>query len=1000
MAKKDKDNEITIVDTNAESEITAGNLKVYTVTVNDSRKFRVVNEYSREVLNRKWIFIAIKYLDTVKKIGNSIQIFDKWGQPMHGGKKPIYKFGIGKQYESNTKVVEVFASDEDFANGTIYYYEPFLKTPTFNSGFYIATVYEPMLFSAYFATYKDEFKYPNEDNKSNIHTYKGVIRLFISTHLIPDYTVAYHNFALFEVDIFDAKGDKKMTEEPLRYFQKTHSGKFSVNTLTELEFEIDEKWRDASNHEATKNLPKTFYAKIKTTIYSNKDANPSSDVIKKIDSRKILSDTSGGENTYFARRDKFAGVAPNLEQVAIKVNKEDLVKGWFGDIIKDETKKNASNYTKTELKVYNTLNGTVLTNQKVSFDVRYDLMDVILEKYEAEKNNMMVVVGDTKYTQKGIEPCKFSSIEVSQKGRKPVVIFDEEQKVGKALVDKTQFGIGIIAGIKKEIVTITAKGLATEFNSDAECLGITKKIIIAKGAVKAIDTKHESIQEFKHSSIEKIFTMEQAYILFPYKLGNPNAPATNTKGNETLRVDGQHLEYELGVNSIDLKLAYIFNKNYDDRVLNFLAHKTKSLKGYKNFKNAWVINYLIKFIKGEKLYQSYFVPVTTCRYPNQTVHLAVYPDMKWILNFNYNIKTPLYYKASTPLESYYANFNEGKYATTSNSNKRKDILNKEIENELQTFVGRKTDFGLYVECEIDGSNKIKFGKDFAEKFRNMLAPLMWIVDTLDSDIGVSKAKAEQKRLKKIAPKGLLARFNKLPMSFELTAPNIGVGVGIGYGETKDYKVDYELEGRVLMDPIIGADIKLDILALGSKFKPWGAIIDALDIASWLANTLSSGKLEINYELSITFTAKILLVAKGSTDGNNSPAELAYNFGTKKFKGNIALQGVIEGKVLASLEIQAYVKKKKKKRFEAVYNVKKDKEKSFKVGAGAEASSFVSLTLGAGFGENDNFDADFYFSGVTIKVWVKFGYKGKNKKLKLIPHLDKKINVLKNKGEYK
>ncbi|GEM_PF-4776909 len=55
-------------------------------------------------------------------------------------------------------------------------------------------------------------------------------------------------------------------------------------------------------------------------------------------------------------------------------------------------------------------------------------------------------------------------------------------------------------------------------------------------------------------------------------------------------------------------------------------------------------------------------------------------------------------------------------------------------------------------------------------------------------------------------------------------------------------------------------------------------------------------MEINYELSITFTAKILLVAIGSTDGNNSPAELAYNFGTKKFKGNIALQGVIEGKV--------------------------------------------------------------------------------------------------------
>jgi len=159
-------------------------------------------------------------------------------------------------------------------------------------------------------------------------------------------------------------------------------------------------------------------------------------------------------------------------------------------------------------------------------------------------------------------------------------------------------------------------------------------------------------------------------------------------------------------------------------------------------------------------------------------------------------------------------------------------------------------------------------------------------------------------------------------------------------------------------------------------------------------------LEINYELSITFTAKILLVGTGSKDGNNTPAELAYNFGSKKFKGNIALQGVIEGKVVASAEFIWKVEKKSNKSFKGTYETKKDKEKAFEAGAGAEANSFISLTLGAGFGEEDNFDADFYFSGVTVKVWAKFGYKGKKSKLKLIPHLDKKINVLKNKGEYK
>ncbi len=116
-----------------------------------------------------------------------------------------------------------------------------------------------------------------------------------------------------------------------------------------------------------------------------------------------------------------------------------------------------------------------------------------------------------------------------------------------------------------------------------------------------------------------------------------------------------------------------------------------------------------------------------------------------------------------------------------------------------------------------------------------------------------------------------------------------------------------------------------------------------------------------------------------------------------FFGNIALQGVIE----ASVELEAFVKKEKNKKFTGVMN-KKDKKKRFQLGVGIEANSFVSLTLGKDFGINNDFTSDFYFSGVTIFVKFQGGRKKKKKAstFDIVPDLNKSFDILKNKGEFK
>ncbi|MCG8253137.1 hypothetical protein [Tenacibaculum finnmarkense] len=100
----------------------------------------------------------------------------------------------------------------------------------------------------------------------------------------------------------------------------------------------------------------------------------------------------------------------------------------------------------------------------------------------------------------------------------------------------------------------------------------------------------------------------------------------------------------------------------------------------------------------------------------------------------------------------------------------------------------------------------------------------------------------------------------------------------------------------MMNPVIGANVTLDVLALGSKIKPWGAIIDALDIAAFITEFCTGDKVELEYQILVKFTAEILLVGAGSKDGKNKPAELTYNFANKKYAGNIALQGRLKGEI--------------------------------------------------------------------------------------------------------
>ncbi|MBU3122023.1 hypothetical protein KN811_01285 [Sinomicrobium sp. 2019215] len=795
--------------------------------------------------------------------------------------------------------------------------------------------------------------------EKDIVRYGETIPLYLETHRLPDLTLDYHNYGLFEITVYAAKNNQPVSDT-LTFKQNSESDPVTFNGLTRIDLPVQEEWRDKIGHQP--NTREEFYAKIQPYL----EYNPNTTGEKKPDEKLpvgILTNEALTQIKYGSKAGKEMQ-APNGQMVLVSYNRanpQDFATPeqyhYLAEQINKGTLMLASVYQKNkigdEMRTTNT------------FLVPWDTQADILQRRQTKVGDKMAAIADLSYGVPGIEPCKYTAIKLKVGDKEEIDIFNEEGENG--FKDDTHLVYGVIAGDKQpETVIITLD-----------------KLKHAGTPVQCLKSEGE-----KHDSIQKVIGIAQ--------------DATEQwleEGKKDDVTEDSRSKYSFLDNGIEIYLKYPYNKSYDNQVLDFLAYKTDALKNGildENLKNIWVVRYLIRAIKGEKLYQPYYIPVHTCRYPSQVVRLHVYPDMKWVLNFNYNIDSPLYYEGTTELKDYYSGFNEGD-VNTSNNNERKEILDNLVASELQRDVGRKTSFGLYVECEINGGSTFKLGDKFAEKYRKMLAPLLWIVNKIDNDFNISEAKEEDARLKRSANRGLMARLNALPMSFELLAPAVGAGIGIGYGLTDNYQAGYALEGRIIADPIIGANVKLDILALGSKFKPWGAIIDALDIASWLANFLSGGAVELNYELYVSLTAKILLVGADSEDDENTPARVNYHFKDKKYDGTIALQGRLEGEIVASSSFKYNVLDKKGRKFRN-HRTRDAKEKAFELGIEAKAESFVTLTLGKNFGRQDNFESDFYFSGVNLKIKIKMGYKGTDKDLKLLPDVNKTFDVIKNKGE--
>lgn len=502
--------------------------------------------------------------------------------------------------------------------------------------------------------------------------------------------------------------------------------------------------------------------------------------------------------------------------------------------------------------------------------VPYDNFSDMMSRYEVQKNNMIQYIGDIKYLKQEFDPCGYSKITIQDKEdkeRKPFVIFDETKPSGE--IDKTDHIFAIIAGDERKDITITLDGLKTK---NQFCQGLLlddgqkhtehKNVFQVDKIYSAVRTKdgYTTRQDTTHQEQQRnadITTNEEnktdTDVIKSDKVYNPSAAQQWQDGVDYKIVSDKE---------ITLKLRYLYNKTV-------LEGKIQNKYVAELINNLWLFNY---FILTENMGQTFFLPISTCRYPNQIVKIKLYPDISWTFHLNYGMKNPLYYR-DTWVEM--------------RQHRVDDAVNRAQASDIEGYDGTvETKFGLSIEAKWN-SDTVKLDQKISEKIKLFVGSFIKIKQFVDKVTGRDRGRSTEG-----AQNNRLSRMRRYPLSIEVLSPQISIGAGWQYKFGRQEKGENNILVPTLglvakADPAIGAEAVIDLIAWGKKLHPAAeAVITALDLLLYASNA------SVRFDLK--FYGKLVI------EGNIELSRLKKE-GELKAEGQFGFELTLQAKATGKLE---------------------------------------------------------------------------------------------------
>ncbi|WP_407265250.1 hypothetical protein [Tenacibaculum maritimum] len=766
--------------------------------------------------NVKWSYINYEQLKTIQTVPKG-SFHDAWGVwKNEGGDFLVKEYGIQKQY---TQAKKVKVSSKDKAQlGNIYWIEAYNLYPEFDKpklGAFVAFTGKPQVLRTDFYRNKEDIQ------QKGIYKYNDEVILSIKTHLLPDVTTPYHDFAVFEIDIYEYYTDIKVTQEPIRYVQEQTDNQIAYNTNNLIPIKIDEVWREATEHERETPI-KYFYAKIRVLHYKNKDA-ALGNKWEPIRTNLLSSHVVGS---------KVPVIAPNGEQVVVEINKEDWAKKKFYQISISESEiEDAANvYTEKVIEEYDT---NKAGKGLYSFGVYYNTNSELLGQRTFEMQKMIAEVVERQYTVKNNEPCKFSAIQVSVNGGSSEEIFNEHSITTKQADNNINLFEMIASDHKKEKVTIVLDCLeAQHYQSEGKAKPRCHGIGLPPGE------KHNETNIFDTESFSKQWL--------------------NSKN------------YTIKENRIDIEIGYKYDRT--------VAQGTVIENGVLN--KLWFFNYF--WLKDTQI-QSYAIPISTCRYSNQIVKINVYPDITWGITLTFGSNASAYSDdwRKDITEDRKETLKERKKYIEAKVEKvtpytgfpKKPNPNAEVEKVLSKL---KIEFGVNVKY---GDEVIAYGLSDIESLQTLIytfGKAMSFFDNLtgngvDEKTKKTKFEERQQKIQEKYRNKFLGKLAKVPITITVDKPSFALEATWGQSVDKN-KFSRNIDLFFKASPLVKASGKLDLINCCTLIPFAGQVIKLADLILEYAGVTPSCFIELVGEISFEMSMSCKL--------GNKPNELKENLDGK------------------------------------------------------------------------------------------------------------------------
>jgi hypothetical protein len=198
---------------------------------------------------------------------------------------------------------------------------------------------------------------------------------------------------------------------------------------------------------------------------------------------------------------------------------------------------------------------------------------------------------------------------------------------------------------------------------------------------------------------------------------------------------------------------------------------------------------------NDDLAQTYFVPISTCRYPNQIAKIKVYPDIEWEIAFLITIG--MSYSGSIRYERQRLNSIHRGYNF------------KYLKDDLQIGVTKSSNLGWSImgKCAVNG-------KEHSLGFEGIKKS----VDLLVSTFNASREILEVLNPDGTNPADSAAVSKKIiEIDFAIDPPNIGFALSKKFGEASNKEIVPIYKGGFRADPFIGITISVDLVPIFTKF---------------------------------------------------------------------------------------------------------------------------------------------------------------------------------------